>query len=149
MTNEYEYVEKILLKGENFNKNSNKKYGIFVEIPIEDLINEKKMKDVFEENIIIEKIQFIKSSFLSNNNKCKFYIFILYNIYNFLIHITSSSIFSWSFDVDYKINNIEEYIKLIKKVGEYYQWEDNEGKLIENMEKKQLTLFSLLYKSIQ
>jgi hypothetical protein len=145
---EYEYVEKILLKGKK--STYDKRYGIFVEIPIQDLMNKKLMKEVFgDRDKILTKINIFKECFYERYSEdfpnCNFYIVRLgYSIYSVLLIYKFTALAEYNLLIEYEIDD-EEYVKIIKKIGEFYPWKDNEETLTDNMEKKQLSLFSILY----
>jgi len=148
----YEYIEKILWKADK----SSSDYTIFVEIPIEDIMNKKIMKEIFgDRKKHLERIKRFKQcllydKYLKKNSKCTLYISrIKYSFLNLYIkfHILYTDYNGFNFQYRYKLDD-EEYIYIIKKIGNYYPWEDNEENLTDNIEKKQLTLYSLLYNSM-
>jgi hypothetical protein len=151
MDNYFEYVEKIILKGRDCNH-----YEFFVKIPVEDLMNKKRMNDVFEDNLEIYKR--IKNIIKDIESKCEKYSTMNFKIIkfkhftgNYSIYINYSYIEkSYIFSSTFKLCEFDEnlYIQLIKKIGSYYEWEDNDEKLTENIGKKQLTLFSILFNNL-
>ena len=138
-----EYIEKIILKSRMMVP-----YEIYVNIPYKDLINEKLMKEIFEEfKEFYQALSLIKSScddaeIFRLSIRVLRYSNIKFKIGYYLLteYISTSGTRAVGKNFDE-----EAYINLIKKIGSYYEWKDNEEILSENMEKKQTSLFSLLF----
>jgi hypothetical protein len=137
----FEYIEKIIL-----NKDRNP-YEIFVIIPVEDLMmNKKRMKTLFDKMYEQMKMfrEYIAGNYCEEYDNFRFKLFRYRNSYfieySYKDHNKRSS-------STLKLSKFteEDYINLIKKIGSYYEWEDDDGKLTENIKKKQLNLFSLLF----
>jgi hypothetical protein len=141
-----DYIEKIVLKS----RQKTPKYEIYVDIPLEDLMNKTLMKDIFEEykKTFETFMIFHDVSLTENVSEIKFRVFRSKDCYSlgycFLSETMSTS---GSFHPGKKFDE-DDYRKLIKKIGSYYEWKDKEENLSENMKKKQTSLFSLLYKGV-
>jgi hypothetical protein len=141
-----DYIEKIILKSRQKSKTT--KYEIYVDVPLKDLTNGTLMEDIFEEykKTFETFMLFHNFSLTEKVSKIKISMFRYKDKYSYRFLSETMSI-SGSFHAGKKFNE-DGYRKLIKKIGSYYEWKDEEENLSENMKKKQTSLFSLLYKDM-
>jgi hypothetical protein len=143
-----EYIQRIMWKGKN-----TREYKIFAEILVEDNIIQKalhKICDMLEDSYLLkiagDNMDIIdkryKNMTIHLEKHPRFYCFYV----SFDIEASRYNFMSLSLSHYLEIDNDEKYIEIIRKIGEHFPWRDNEEFFIDNMEKKQLTLFSLLSK---
>jgi hypothetical protein len=135
-----EYIEKIILKGEN-----NKKYKIYTHVPFEN-ISFHLIEKILSREIALDLEKQSRWSIYQPKNGFDIIIYKTEHFYNMCIEFNDASVVILTHIL---LNmNKQDYIDYIKKIGEYFSWRDHEEKLSENIEKKQLTLFNILINKI-
>jgi hypothetical protein len=132
-----EYIERLLHKDEDmFVKYMD--YSFYAKIPVEDIKNVDLMEELLGNEL---------NSLPEIDDEFNLYINFHHvdddeYLLELDVYIDGDHYESYFIE---RINKKKKLIEMIKRIGKYYHWRDDKEIFIENEEKKQKTLFSLLF----